>query len=62
MQIGKRRSSMSILHSDPRIMFKISYRDLMQRIQVIFSDKNNPNDVGFMETLNFKITYSQVRT
>ena len=33
----------------------------MQRIQVIFSDKNNPDDVGFMETLDFKITYSQVR-
>ena len=33
----------------------------MQRVQVIFSDKNNPEDVGFMETLGFKITYSQVR-
>lgn len=33
----------------------------MQRVQVIFSDKNNPDDVGFMETLGFKITYSQVR-
>ena len=53
---------MSILYSEPLNTFQIPYRDLMQRIQVIFSDKNNPNDVGFMETLDFKMTYSQVRT
>ena len=62
MQTRKSRFSISILYSDPRTVFKIPYRDLMQRIQVVFSDKNNPNDVGFMETLNFKMTYSQVRT
>ena len=58
----KASCSMSILYCGLPTMFKIPYRDLMQRIQVVFSDKSNPNDVGFTETLGFKMTYSQVCT
>lgn len=36
------------------------FRDIMQQVQVIFCDKNNLNDQGFVETLNLKMTYAEI--
>jgi len=36
------------------------YKNLLLQVQVLFCDKNNPNDVGFIENLNLKMDYAQI--
>ena len=37
-------------------------RDLQNQMQTRFCDKNDPNDPGFVETLNLKMNYTQIAT
>jgi len=47
--------------SDFEVPTPIEYfRDILQQAQVIFCDKNNLNDQGFVETLNLKMTYGEI--
>lgn len=36
------------------------YHDLLHKVEVIFCDKNNPNDVGFILELSLKMTYDEI--
>lgn len=44
---------------DPSSTVNSYYHDLLHKVEVIFCDKNNPNDIGFMLELSLKMTYNE---
>lgn len=40
---------------------KAYFRDLFYRVQVLFVNKNDPNDIGTLVNLNLKMSYNEVR-
>lgn len=48
------------LDSSEYVSVKDYYIDLMHRVEVLFCDKNNPNDPGFVLELSLKMNYNQI--
>lgn len=42
------------------LSLKEFFSDLLHRVEVLFCDKNNPNDPGFVIELSLKMNYNQI--
>ena len=45
---------------EPLLSIKDFYGDLLHRVEVLFCDKNNSNDPGFVIELSLKMNYNQI--
>ena len=54
------REDLKEVDGEPLPSLKEYFGDLLHRVEVLFCDKNNPNDPGFLIDLSLKMTYTQI--